>query len=88
MLKMHTEANSRVSLHPSSEPGALFNGVYLEVEVNENPDNLSLVVVDFDDGERSSVTFSPDLIPCAAHRPPHQREELKAQVNEKAWSLH
>ena len=28
------------------------------------------------------------VIPCAAHRPPHQREELKAQVNEKAWLLH
>jgi len=35
-------------------------GVYLEVAVIENADNLSLVVVDFDHGEKSSVTFSPD----------------------------
>jgi len=36
------------------------NGVYLEVEVVANPDNLSLAVVDFEAGGRSSVTFSPD----------------------------
>merc|ERR1719440_90161 len=36
------------------------NGVYLEIEVLTNPDNLSLAVVDFDAGGRSSVTFSPD----------------------------
>lgn len=35
-------------------------GVYLEVEVVANPDNLSLAVVDFEAGGRSSVTFSPD----------------------------
>lgn len=35
-------------------------GVYLEVEVISNPDNLSLAVVDFEAGGRSSVTFSPD----------------------------
>mmetsp|Transcript_12273 Transcript_12273/g.23211 ORF Transcript_12273/g.23211 Transcript_12273/m.23211 type:complete len:303 (-) Transcript_12273:103-1011(-) len=35
-------------------------GVYLEVEVLSNPDNLSLAVVDFESGGRSSVTFSPD----------------------------
>jgi len=35
-------------------------GVYLEVEVLCNPDNLSLAVVDFESGGRSSVTFSPD----------------------------
>jgi len=35
-------------------------GVYLEVEVLSNPDNLSLAVVDFEAGGRSSVTFSPD----------------------------
>lgn len=38
-------------------------GVYLEVEVLANPDNLSLAVVDFEAvaaGGRSSVTFSPD----------------------------
>jgi len=35
-------------------------GVYCEVEVKKNPDNLSLSVVDFDAGGKSSVTFSPD----------------------------
>lgn len=35
-------------------------GVYLEVTVNQNADNLSLAVVDFDEGGKSSVTFSPD----------------------------
>jgi len=38
-------------------------GVYFEVEVLANADNLSLAVVDFEavaDGGRSSVTFSPD----------------------------
>lgn len=36
------------------------SGVYLEVKVESNPDNLSLAVVDFEAGGRSSVTFSPD----------------------------
>jgi len=36
------------------------SGVYLEVEVSVNPDNLSLAVVDFEAGGCSSVTFSPD----------------------------
>lgn len=35
-------------------------GVYLEVEVRTNPDNVSLAVVDFEGGGCSSVTFSPD----------------------------
>ncbi|CAK0894040.1 unnamed protein product [Prorocentrum cordatum] len=35
-------------------------GVYLEVEVLSNPDNLSMAVVDFEAGGCSSVTFSPD----------------------------
>eukprot|EP00441_Pelagodinium_beii_P006098 CAMPEP_0197688586 /NCGR_PEP_ID=MMETSP1338-20131121/105655_1 /TAXON_ID=43686 ORGANISM="Pelagodinium beii, Strain RCC1491" /NCGR_SAMPLE_ID=MMETSP1338 /ASSEMBLY_ACC=CAM_ASM_000754 /LENGTH=454 /DNA_ID=CAMNT_0043270807 /DNA_START=23 /DNA_END=1387 /DNA_ORIENTATION=- len=35
-------------------------GVYLEVEVVGNPDNLSMAVVDFEAGGCSSVTFSPD----------------------------
>ncbi|CAE7889369.1 unnamed protein product [Symbiodinium microadriaticum] len=35
-------------------------GVYLEVEVATNPDNLSMAVVDFEAGGCSSVTFSPD----------------------------
>lgn len=35
-------------------------GVYVEVEVLANADNLSLAVVDFEGGGRSSVTFSPE----------------------------
>eukprot|EP00747_Dinoflagellata_sp_TGD_P169076 gnl/TRDRNA2_/TRDRNA2_197041_c0_seq1.p1 gnl/TRDRNA2_/TRDRNA2_197041_c0~~gnl/TRDRNA2_/TRDRNA2_197041_c0_seq1.p1 ORF type:complete len:405 (-),score=49.99 gnl/TRDRNA2_/TRDRNA2_197041_c0_seq1:169-1383(-) len=35
-------------------------GVYLEVEVLVNPDNLSMAVVDFEARGCSSVTFSPD----------------------------
>jgi len=35
-------------------------GIYLEVEVLQNPDNLSMAVVDFEAGGCSSVTFSPD----------------------------
>lgn len=35
-------------------------GIYLEVEVLKNVDNLSLAVVDFEAGGRSSVTFSPE----------------------------
>mmetsp|Transcript_18677 Transcript_18677/g.47984 ORF Transcript_18677/g.47984 Transcript_18677/m.47984 type:complete len:390 (-) Transcript_18677:458-1627(-) len=35
-------------------------GVYLEVEVRKNPDNVSLAIVDFEAGGCSSVTFSPD----------------------------
>lgn len=36
------------------------SGVYIEVEVFENPDNLSMAVVDFEAGGCSSVTFSPN----------------------------
>jgi len=35
-------------------------GIYLEVDVLANPDNVSLAVVDFEAGGCSSVTFSPD----------------------------
>eukprot|EP00933_Yihiella_yeosuensis_P037348 TRINITY_DN31250_c0_g1_i1.p1 TRINITY_DN31250_c0_g1~~TRINITY_DN31250_c0_g1_i1.p1 ORF type:complete len:407 (-),score=53.03 TRINITY_DN31250_c0_g1_i1:340-1560(-) len=35
-------------------------GVYVEVDVFTNADNLSLAVVDFEGGGRSSVTFSPE----------------------------
>lgn len=35
-------------------------GVYIEVEVLQNPDNLSMAVVDFEAGGCSSVTFSPN----------------------------
>merc|ERR1719149_273254 len=36
------------------------HGVYVEVEVLLNPDNLSMAIVDFEAGGCSSVTFSPD----------------------------
>eukprot|EP00403_Amphidinium_massartii_P008455 CAMPEP_0178426884 /NCGR_PEP_ID=MMETSP0689_2-20121128/29460_1 /TAXON_ID=160604 /ORGANISM="Amphidinium massartii, Strain CS-259" /LENGTH=368 /DNA_ID=CAMNT_0020048575 /DNA_START=1 /DNA_END=1104 /DNA_ORIENTATION=+ len=36
------------------------SGVYLEVDVLANPDNLSLAVVDFEAGGKSSITFNPD----------------------------
>jgi hypothetical protein len=36
------------------------HGVYIEIDVVTNPDNLSLTVVDFEAGGHSSVTFSPD----------------------------
>eukprot|EP00929_Paragymnodinium_shiwhaense_P065242 TRINITY_DN32726_c0_g1_i1.p1 TRINITY_DN32726_c0_g1~~TRINITY_DN32726_c0_g1_i1.p1 ORF type:complete len:442 (+),score=65.26 TRINITY_DN32726_c0_g1_i1:85-1410(+) len=35
-------------------------GVYIEFEVADNPDNLSIALVDFDVGGCSSITFSPD----------------------------
>lgn len=35
-------------------------GVYVEMNVRANADNLSLALVDFDGGGRSSVTFSPE----------------------------
>lgn len=35
-------------------------GIYVEVDVRSNADNLSLAVVDFEGGGRSSVTFSPE----------------------------
>jgi hypothetical protein len=34
-------------------------GIYFEVDVLNNADNISLSVVDFDDGGKSSVTFGP-----------------------------
>jgi hypothetical protein len=40
-------------------PGPLSASVYLEVAVLANPDNVSLAVVNFEAGGRSSVTFSP-----------------------------
>lgn len=36
------------------------DGLYIEVVVLENPDNLSMALVDFEAGGKSSVTFSPD----------------------------
>jgi hypothetical protein len=36
------------------------HGVYVEMDVRANADNLSLALVDFDGGGRSSVTFSPE----------------------------
>lgn len=35
-------------------------GIYIEVAVTTNADNISLAVVDFDAGGKSSVSFSPD----------------------------
>jgi len=35
-------------------------GLYMEIDVLANPDNVSLAVVNFDAGGCSSVTFSPD----------------------------
>lgn len=34
--------------------------IYMEFDVRANADNLSLALVDFDEGGKSSVTFSPD----------------------------
>jgi len=34
--------------------------VYIEFEISQNPDNVSLAIVDFEAGGCSSVTFSPD----------------------------
>eukprot|EP00927_Polykrikos_kofoidii_P050869 TRINITY_DN44715_c0_g1_i1.p1 TRINITY_DN44715_c0_g1~~TRINITY_DN44715_c0_g1_i1.p1 ORF type:complete len:403 (-),score=63.00 TRINITY_DN44715_c0_g1_i1:140-1273(-) len=42
-----------------NQPFAL-HGRYVEVEVIVNPNNLSMAVVDFEEGGCSSVTFSPD----------------------------
>jgi len=35
-------------------------GIFVEVEIRANADNLSIAVVDFEGGGRSSVTFSPE----------------------------
>ena len=35
-------------------------GIFIDVQVTNNADNLSIAVVDFDEGGKSSVTFSPD----------------------------
>lgn len=50
--------NCRFCTDLLEEPGT--HGVYLEVEVLANWDNLSMAVVDFEAGGCSSVTFSPD----------------------------
>lgn len=34
--------------------------LFMEVKIDQNADNLSLAIVDFDQGGKSSVTFSPD----------------------------
>jgi hypothetical protein len=36
------------------------NGIYIEILVTTNADNISFAVVDFDSGGKSSVSFSPD----------------------------
>jgi hypothetical protein len=54
-------AYSRCRLRTDLLTESMEHGVYIEVEVLTNPDNLSLAVVDFEAaGGRSSVTFSPD----------------------------
>jgi hypothetical protein len=46
------------ALDPNEGSGC--GGVYLEVEIRQNSDNLSIALVDFEAGGCSSVTFSPD----------------------------
>jgi len=48
--RLRTDALSKIERH----------GLYVEFQVLENTDNLSLAVVDFEAGGRSSVTFSPE----------------------------
>lgn len=50
----------RSRLCTDAENIASEQGVYLEVDVQQNPDNLSLALVDFEAGGCSSITFSPD----------------------------
>jgi hypothetical protein len=50
----------RSRLCNEEEDAASPQGVYLEVDVQNNPDNLSLALVDFEAGGCSSITFSPD----------------------------
>jgi len=61
LLKAEAICSSQSDIGGASSRGTKgMGGVYLEVEVSANADNLSLVVVDFDEGGKSSVTFSPD----------------------------
>lgn len=53
-------AYSRMRLCSEMLDAASSRGVYIEVEVLANPDNVSLAIVNFDAGGCSSVTFSPD----------------------------
>jgi len=53
-------AYSRIRLCAEALTAAPLRGVYIEVEVLANPDNVSLAIVNFDAGGCSSVTFSPD----------------------------
>jgi len=46
--------------------------VYVEVEVVANADNLSLAIVDFEGGGRSSVTFSPETGAVLRERKVHE----------------
>jgi len=50
----------RSRLCTDSQSSAANQGVYMEVDVQRNPDNLSLALVDFEAGGCSSITFSPD----------------------------
>jgi len=53
-------AYSRIRLCTEVLASVSARGIYIEVEVLQNPDNVSLAVVNFDAGGCSSVTFSPD----------------------------
>lgn len=50
----------RSRLCTDAEHASSAQGVYMEVDVQCNPDNLSLALVDFGAGGCSSITFSPD----------------------------
>mmetsp|Transcript_57668 Transcript_57668/g.91682 ORF Transcript_57668/g.91682 Transcript_57668/m.91682 type:complete len:411 (-) Transcript_57668:184-1416(-) len=53
-------AYCRCRLRTDLLSGRSDRGIYVEVEIRANADNLSLAVVDFEGGGRSSVTFSPE----------------------------
>lgn len=50
----------RTDLLTDELSGDSLSKVYIEFEIRQNPDNVSLAVVDFEAGGCSSVTFSPD----------------------------
>jgi len=60
IAKADEVAYFRSRLCTGEEHTSSSQGVYLEVDVQQNPDNLSLAVVDFEAGGCSSITFSPD----------------------------
>jgi hypothetical protein len=60
IAKADDVAYFRSRLCTGAEHIANSQGVYMEVDVQQNADNLSLAVVDFEAGGCSSITFSPD----------------------------